>query len=225
MMSPQVFLIEVSYGQMKNNNYLIVDESTSQALLIDPAWEKSKIDAALLQSGSQLAGILLTHAHFDHIDLARPISEFYNCPIWMSEDEINHSGFNAPRLIAIGDNPWNVGAMTIEPIHTPGHTPGCICYKIGNNLFTGDVLFAEGCGICTDINSAREMYFSLDRLKNIIPSKTHIFPGHTYYLQPGQTFEKVMKSNMYLQFTDAESFVSYRLRKTQNLNKILNFKQ
>lgn len=224
LFEPQVFLLEVSREVMKNNNYLVVDPGTHQAVVIDPAWQKEKIDNALEKTQSTLSGILITHSHFDHIDLAKPLAEFYNCPIWMSEREIASSGFFAPQLIGIDETPWYVGKMKIQPIYTPGHTPGCICYLIDDNLFTGDVLFAEGCGVCPSVQGAYEMFHSLEKLKKTLAPATHIFPGHTYVKPPGQKFCDLLQRNMYLQFPDQESFAAYRMRKGQSMQKILNFR-
>ena len=103
-------------------------------------------------------------------------------------------------------------ALRLEP---------CGSSRIGNNLFTGDVLFAEGCGICMDVPSAFAMYDSLERLKRRLHPDTHIFPGHTYVRPPGQKFSEVLRCNMYLQFNDRESFAAYRLRKGQT--RLLDF--
>lgn len=222
--APQVFLLKVSWRYMKNNNYLVVDPATRQAVVVDPAWELETIEAALVKARAHLSGILITHAHFDHVHLAKPLAELYNCPIWMSKREIADSGFSASTLIGIDETPWSVGDMLIQPILTPGHTPGCVCYLIADNLFTGDVLFAEGCGICQDVEAAREMFNSLERLKTRLKPHTHVFPGHTYFRPPGQKFAELLRWNMYLQFSDAESFAAYRLRKGQSERKLLDFR-
>lgn len=223
-LAPGVFLIKVSRQMMKNNNYLIVDPASHQAVLVDPAWEIQTIQSALASTQSILSGILITHSHFDHINLAKPLADFYNCPIWMSEQEIEASGFAARQLIAIDETPWYLGDMRIQPILTPGHTAGCVCYLIGDNLFTGDVLFAEGCGICNDTEAAYEMFESLELLKSRLKPHTHIFPGHTYLRPPGQRFSDVLSHNMYLHFGDKHSFASFRLRKGQSMEKLLNFR-
>jgi hydroxyacylglutathione hydrolase len=147
---PHVVVLHMHRGLMKNYNYLVVDPGSRQAVIVDPAWEIGKIERALADTHARLSGILVTHAHPDHIHLVKPLAEKYDCPIWMSREEIVNSGFRAGQLIGIDLSPWAVGQMLIEPIFTPGHTPGCTCYLIGDNLFTGDVLFAEGCGICLD---------------------------------------------------------------------------
>ncbi|HEX8611504.1 MAG TPA: MBL fold metallo-hydrolase [Telluria sp.] len=222
-LAPCVFLIKVARQMMKNNNYLIVDPATHQSVLVDPAWQIDAIHTALANTQSTLRGILLTHAHPDHIDLARPLADFYNCPIWMSRQEIAASGFSARQLIAIDETPWRVGEMRIEPILTPGHTPGCVCYLIGDHLFTGDVLFAEGCGICNGTDAAHAMFDSLQRLKFRLRPETRIYPGHTYARPPGQRFADVLSYNMYLHFADKHSFAAFRLRKGQSARKLLDF--
>lgn len=222
--SPRVFLLKVARRRMLNNNYLIVDPASHQAVVVDPAWQMEVIQDAVASTGSTLSGVLITHAHFDHIDLAKPVAEFYNCPIWMSRREIDACGFEARHLVAIDDTPWFVGEMLIQPILTPGHTPGCVCYYIGGNLFTGDVLFVEGCGMCGDIEAAHQMFDSLELLKARLPPQTHIFPGHTYARPPGQRFSEVLRHNMYLHFADKHSFASFRLRKGQSEQAMLNFR-
>lgn len=208
---------------MKNFSYLVVDPGSSQAVIVDPTWEMEKIDHALLESQTRLSGILITHSHPDHIHLAKPIAEKYDCPIWMSKEEIAASGFNASRLVGIGVHPWAVGQMLIEPVFTPGHTPGCICYLIGDNLFTGDVLFAEGCGICPDTQAAHAMFASLENLKTRLKPQTRIFPGHSYGKPPGQIMSQLLKENIYLQFSDKHSFAAFRLRSGQSTAKMFNF--
>ena len=222
-LAPCVFLIKVSRQRMKNNNYLVVDPATHRAVVVDPAWQMDAIQSALARAEATLSGILLTHAHPDHIHLAKPLAQFYNCPLWMSKQEIDASGFDARQLIAIDETPWCVGEMRIQPILTPGHTPGCVCYLIGDNLFSGDVLFAEGCGICEDREAAYRMFESLERLKVCLKPHTRIFPGHTYVRPPGQPFANVRGYNMYLNFPDRESFAAFRLRKGQSREQLLNF--
>lgn len=213
-----VVVLKMRFQFMTNYNYLIVDQVSRQAVIVDPAWEMAKVEAALEQTQSTLAGILVTHSHPDHLNLAGPLASEKRCPIWMSHSEIEWSGFTHERLVGIDTAPWYVGEMQIQPIHTPGHTQGCTCFLIGDNLFTGDVLFAEGCGMCPDIASARTMYASLAYLKALIAPHTRIYPGHSYGKPPGQRFAQVLRDNIYLQFSDHDSFVAFRMRKAQSLN-------
>ena len=220
---PRVIVLAVRHEAMKNFNYLVVDPDSLQAVIVDPAWEIDKIDRALADAQATLSGILLTHAHHDHIDLAKPLAEQYGCPIWMSNAEIKASGFSARQLTGIDSRPWPVGQMLIEPIFTPGHTPGSTCYLIGENLFTGDVLFAEGCGICPDVPAAHAMFASLEHLKSRLVPRTRVFPGHSYGQPPGRTMAQLQRENIYLQFSDKDSFAAFRLRRGQERARLFNF--
>jgi hydroxyacylglutathione hydrolase len=179
-----------------------------------------KIDRALQETQTVLSGILVTHSHPDHIHLARPLAARYQCPIWMSKAEITLSRFDAAGLVGIDAAPWYVGGMQIQPLFTPGHTPGCVCYLIGDNLFTGDVLFAEGCGVCPDVTAAHAMFSSLEYLKALIGPHTRVFPGHSYGKPPGQSFAQLLGDNIYLQFSDKESFAAFRMRKVRKMTNI-----
>jgi hydroxyacylglutathione hydrolase len=218
----RVVVVSTRHQSMKNYTYLVIDPSSRQALLVDPAWEMDKIVQALSEAESVLSGILITHAHPDHVDLAKPMADAYDCPIWMSSDEIAASGFRARQLIGIDAQPWSIGRLDVEPIRTPGHTPGCVCYLIGGNLFSGDVLFAEGCGICPDTPAAHAMFASLETLKRLDP-QTRIFPGHSYGTPPGQTLSRLLRDNIYLQFSDKESFAAFRLRRGQDQARWFSF--
>jgi hydroxyacylglutathione hydrolase len=221
---PHVIVLRMSHFFMINYNYLVVDPISHQAVIIDPAWQMEKIEQALKNTKAGLSGILITHAHPDHVHLAKPLATKYNCPIWMSKEEIAASGFRAKQLIGIDETPWSVGRMQIQPIFTPGHTSGSICYLIEDNLFTGDTLFAEGCGLCSDTQAAHTMFVSLGHLKKQLKPETHIFPGHSYGKPPGRKFSRLLCENIYLQFADKEDFAAYRLRKGQNKLKLFDFR-
>lgn len=212
----RVIVMRMSFHRMINYNYLVVDSAGGKAVIVDPAWEMDKIDQALLAEGASLGGILLTHSDPDHTHLAIPLAAKHGCPIWMSREEIEESGFRAERLVAIGREPFSVGSLSIDPIFTPGHSAGSICYLIGDNLFTGDTLFAEGCGLCPDQEGAHRMFASLELLKRRLAPHTRIYPGHSYGKAVGQVFSQVLKENIYLQFPTAAQFAAYRLRKGQN---------
>lgn len=219
----EVFVLDVRFQFMKNFNYLVVDKARRDALIVDPAWEIDKIDAALLEARAVLRGVLITHSHSDHINLARTVSERHGCPIFMSKAEIAFSGFTAADLVPIDAAPRYIGPIRVEPIFSPGHTPGCLCYLIEDNLFTGDVLFAEGCGMCPDLESAKTMYFSLQELRRRTSERTRVFPGHSYGRSPGQTMAQVMRDNMYLHFKDEHSFAAFRMRRGQSREKLFRF--
>lgn len=220
---PRVVVMRMSHGWLVNYNYLVVDPSTSSALLVDPAWEEETVENALAEAGARLRGILLTHSDPDHTHLAKPLAAKHGCPIWMSKEEIAASGFSDERLVGIDPVPWMVGMMRVEPIVTPGHSTGSTCFHIGDNIFTGDTLFAEGCGLCPDPEAARTMFRSLERLKTLLHPGTRIYPGHSYGKPVGQDFASVLKGNIYLQFDDPDKFAAFRMRKVQDKSRYFAF--
>jgi glyoxylase-like metal-dependent hydrolase (beta-lactamase superfamily II) len=219
-----VYPILNNHGFLKNFNYLIMENENSQAVLVDPAGNSPPIIRKIADAGAALQGILLTHHHNDHVNLAEFITKKYNVPVFMSRTEVDAYGFNCPNLIALeGEDIFDCGKISIEPFFTPGHTRGSACYKIGANLFTGDTLFIEGCGICHGNGaSPEEMYFSMRSLVKKIPEDTRIYPGHSYGKAPGMSFGYLLDNNIYLNINKIEQFVAFRMRKGQT--GWLNFK-
>src|SRR5262245_29183384 len=105
MLTPRVIVLHMQHHFMKNYNYLVVDPVTIHAVMVHQAWEMKKIDHALADAQARLSGVLLTHSHPDHIDLAEAVAEKYGCPIWMSPAEIAASGFSARGLAALSMDP------------------------------------------------------------------------------------------------------------------------
>lgn len=209
---------------MKNYTYLVFDPAVGEALIIDPTWEIEKIETALQQRQLRLTTILVTHGHGDHVHLVKPLVAKYGCEVRMSAQDIAAFSFECDNLQAItGEAPFQAAGLTVTPLHTPGHTMGCICYQIGGNLFTGDTLFIEGCGMCFGSKSdPHKLFESLQRLKASLPSTARIFPAHSYGLEPGQEFSVVLKNNIYLQIENENSFVEYRMREGQT--RLFDFK-
>jgi hydroxyacylglutathione hydrolase len=200
-----------------NYCYVALHERTRDAVVVDPAWELGTIERALAARGAWLRGILLTHAHEDHVNLADALATRHGCPVHMSEDEIECYGFRCSNLRPFrSEAPIRAGALEIEPIATPGHTKGAVCYRIGDDLFAGDTLFAEGCGLCVGRGADPDALFdSLQKLKARLGPATRIFPGHSYGVPPGQPFSSLLAGNIYLMFERRSHFVSFRMRPNQ----------
>ncbi len=219
----QVIPLRMYFLVIKNYSYLGINPVSHDAVIIDPTGEMEKIEQALEKADAVLRGILITHAHPDHIQLVKPLVKKYSCPVWMSRKEIVTSGFNCDRLIGFDEIPWSVGQIKIKPFFTPGHTPGSVCYLVEDNLFTGDTLFTEGCGSCFGDRAATQvLYNSLQYLKREITPETRIFPGHSYGKKPGNSFSSLLQENIYLQFNNSVDFCAFRLRKGQK--NLFNFR-
>ncbi len=184
-------------GPLKTNSYLIWDESTNKAAVIDPSDEGGFISNKILENDLTLTKIILTHGHFDHVNgLLELKLNFSHVPILMHQDDLklykkapqstkhwtNQDPGPVPpidefikdkQLITIGDSQLKV-------IHTPGHTPGSICLynKQDDILFSGDTLFKDGFGrVDFSYSSPTKMKQSLKKLAKL-PGHTQAFPGH-----------------------------------------------
>lgn len=209
--------VRVLNGAMLNICYVLANEITKDAIIIDPAWEPRKIERILEKHKLQLKCVVLTHSHFDHVDLCEFFSKKYSTPVYMSEVEVGYYNFCCFNLVTFRDNEClRAGGFEIVTIPTPGHTKGSTCLHIGNNLFTGDTLFTEGCGACIGAGSdPYYLYESLSKLKKLLPSDVRVYAGHSYGEEVGQTMSTVIKKNIYLNFNSAEKFVKFRMRRNQ----------
>lgn len=172
----------LTLGDFETNCYLVSDENGVTAV-IDPGYEPEAILARAAQEQLQIAAILLTHGHFDHVGGVKAVTDAARCPVWM-----NGKDCALPPSITNGTLYYTdfyregtvvrVGRMTFTVLETPGHTPGSVCLRCENTLFSGDTLFAGGCGR-TDLpgGSAAELRESLRRLA-AIPENLAVLPGH-----------------------------------------------
>lgn len=174
-----------------NNNYLLIDEQSNEAALVDCSAVDDDIKKALDENGAKLKYILLTHGHFDHIAGIRPDT---NTQIVMHKDDLvilNQVNkylplFGMPEMtipnidIFVDDNSkLMLGDNEIKVIHTPGHTQGGVCYLIDGKLFSGDTIFRESVGR-TDLEGG-DFDQIIDSITNKIftlPPETLIYPGH-----------------------------------------------
>ena len=216
-MSFEVVTMRVCKGIYVNYSYLGMDGATGASFLVDPAWELTKVENAIRESGTRCAFMLLTHAHPDHVDLADELATRYEIPVYMSKREIDRYQFRCRNLRALEDKETiAIGSGAITSILTPGHTYGSMCFLFEGNLFTADTLFTEGCGMCIGEGAdPADLFHSIQRLKAMIPPETKIFPGHSYGQPPGQAFSRLLNQNIYLQFEKKEDFIAYRMRSGQ----------
>jgi glyoxylase-like metal-dependent hydrolase (beta-lactamase superfamily II) len=196
-------------AQMVNFVYLIGDRETGEAVVIDPAYQVGDLLDILKADGVQLTGVLATHYHPDHIggsmmgyriEGVRELLSRVDVPVHVNRNEAEWvrrtTDIPGPDLIAHDSGDVvKVGAVEIELLHTPGHTPGSQCFLVDGMLVSGDTLFLEGCGR-TDLPGAdpEAMYESLQRLA-ALPDNTAVFPGHRYSPQSAGTIDAIKQIN------------------------------
>jgi glyoxylase-like metal-dependent hydrolase (beta-lactamase superfamily II) len=189
-------------------SYLVADPASRKAAVIDPVLDfdpksgrtSTKSADALLadaqQRGLEIEWILETHAHADHLSAGAYLKEKTGAKIAIGEHikqvqavfrgifnatDINTDGTPFDRLLKDGET-FRIGGLTVEVLHTPGHTPACISYKIGNNVFVGDTLFMPDYGTArADFpgGDARNLYRSIKRILSL-PDDTVLWMCHDY---------------------------------------------
>ena len=177
-------------GPLDNNNYLVIDESTNEGVLIDCSEISNKIDSYISNNKINLKYILLTHAHFDHILGVDFFRQKYKTSVLLHKDDKDLLNMlnsfipktKIPTIDTFFDEnlPLQIGNIDIKIIHTPGHSNGSCCFLIKDNLFSGDTLFYKGYGR-TDLPFGNEnnLFRSLTKLF-LLPNETKVFPGHGF---------------------------------------------
>ena len=177
---------------LENNNYLLIDEESKEAALIDCSFMDEDILIELKKQNAKLKYVLLTHGHFDHIgglnDLPQDVRVLMhkNDMEWINEVNtylpmVGMPSMDIPKIDEfIEDNQIiELGSTKIKVIHTPGHTQGGVCYYIDGHLFSGDTIFRESVGRCDlpggDFNQIVE---SIEQKVFTLPPETVIYPGH-----------------------------------------------
>ncbi|MEJ2180841.1 MAG: MBL fold metallo-hydrolase [Gammaproteobacteria bacterium] len=210
----QPFKIDVmELGPMENFIYLIQDQATGRAAVVDPAWEASEIIARAKQNGVTITDILLTHSHHDHINGIDAVLHEYDAEVHLLKAEADFWGqYKGATNLHHGGDVIKVGETEISMLHTPGHTPGSACYHVGNDLIAGDTLFVFGCGRC-DLagGDPNEMFKTLKRIQTELPMDTVLYPGHNYAEKTTSTIKEQVEGNPFMHFDHKEDFVRYRM--------------
>ncbi len=197
-------------GPLEVNCYILGCEDTKEAAIIDPGDNADEIIKVLEKADLKPVYIINTHAHFDHIGSVSAVQEHYNIDFLLHEEDLFLVNNTSTQAKAFGFDPIpkpdvnkfvndgdkiSLGNKVIDVIHTPGHSPGCVCYLIDNNVFVGDTLFAGSIGRSdlpggsheTLINSIKEKLFPLE-------DSTIVYPGHG----PSTTIDAEKKHNPFL---------------------------
>lgn len=158
--------------------YVLGCADTGQAVLIDPVVNRIDHDLAELQRlGLRLALTIDTHIHADHITAALHLRQRVGSRIAMPAID----GLACTDIGLQDRVPLTLGSITIEPLHTPGHTDGHFAYRVGDRVFTGDALLIDGCGRTDFQNgSAAALYRSVTGTLFSLPDDTLVYPGHDY---------------------------------------------
>ena len=192
-------MLAMCVGSFRTNCYMLWQGE--ECVLVDPGFEPEQILEQVLCKGKKVAAILLTHGHFDHVGGVRHIAAETGCPVYIHEADIRLPSRHTDGQIYHthtydeGDV-LEIAGMTFRVLHTPGHTPGCVCLLCGDVMLSGDTLFAGTCGR-TDLmpyGDPAQMRRSLARLKDL-EGDYAVFPGHGH----SSTLEEERRTNPFMQ--------------------------
>ncbi|MBF7095882.1 MBL fold metallo-hydrolase [Alkalibacter mobilis] len=203
-------ILKKMLNMFTTNSYILIQDKV--AVFIDPVGKIEDFIDILNRNDATLAGIVMTHCHYDHIANLNQLTDHFDVDVYVHSSEVemlfkpelNLSAhfsrsftFDKPeRVIAVEDNDiMSFEGIELKVIHTPGHTPGCICLLYGKDLFTGDTLFNGSIGR-TDFPSSdfNQMKISLKKLKEL-DKEYKVHPGHGDSSSIGEE----LKINPYLQ--------------------------
>ena len=186
-------------GEIGTNCYLLEDEDTRSAAIIDPGGEARGILGQAKADGVQVKAILLTHSHYDHNGAVRELREALpGVPVYLHPADAAQLG--TAVMPPIGEtlsyqegDTVPVGNLTVQVLHTPGHTPGGVTLRVEDALFTGDTLFQGSMGRTDLGGSYTEIMASLKRLGQL-EGDLQVLPGHMGV----STLDRERKSNYFL---------------------------
>lgn len=182
-------------GICQTNCYFIYEEGSKDVIFVDPADAGDYIYETLKEKGFQVAGILLTHGHFDHIWGSKELRELTGAKIYAYEAEkilcedagnnvsaqVNRAYTVVPDVYLKDGEEVTIAGMTCRLLATPGHTIGSCCYyfEAADMLLSGDTLFADSVGR-TDLptGSMGEIVASIKEKLFSLPDETKVYPGH-----------------------------------------------
>lgn len=190
-------------GELATNCYILIDETEKKAAVIDPGDEADRILAELEGLDAQVEYILLTHGHYDHIGGVAQLREALpQAKVYLHKADSRGTGFHVvPLADQVADLQYyddgdtlTLGSLTVDVIHTPGHTPGGVTLRVKDVLFTGDTLFAGSMGR-SDFpgGNTQQLFASLKKLARL-EGDYHVLPGH----DRTTTLEQERRSNVFM---------------------------
>lgn len=162
-------------GSWENNAYVIIDRATGASVIVDAADEADTLIA--LAAGTDVAAVVTTHGHFDHVGAARAVCDHFGVPFRLHHADASLAGM-APD-VPLEPGPLHVGSLEIEVAHTPGHTRGSVSLLLPGAVLTGDTLFPGGPGATRfEGSSFPQIVESIGNRLFTLDDETLVLPGH-----------------------------------------------
>ena len=196
---------QIRVGGDRNFAYLVGDETSKEAAVIDPSFDPDRVIYRAEQHGLTVKYIIGTHDHFDHTNGNRQAKKRTGAQIVM------HRSAGSSCDVPVDDGAeLALGSLKLKIIHTPGHTNDGICVLAGNKLATGDTLFVGKVGGTGFGEDARNEYDSLHNKLMVLDDDVEVYPGHDYGVQPTSTIGHEKKTNPFILRESFEDFVDLK---------------
>jgi glyoxylase-like metal-dependent hydrolase (beta-lactamase superfamily II) len=218
-----MILEQMELGPMMNFVYIIGCAETREAAVVDPAWDVPGIIRAAEEAALRIRHVLLTHGHPDHMNGLEELLNATDAAVHLHADETDYMRMAAEyfgirvdfmnrrsanfRPVSDGSS-LNIGKLSLEFLHTPGHTPGSQCFLIENNLVSGDTLFINACGrVDLPGGDPEKMWWSLNHRLRALEDETVLYPGHNYAGRLSSTVGEEKRHNPYMQYESLDRFL------------------
>ncbi len=196
---------QLEVGNMQNFTYVLEDEQTGEAVIIDPSWNLDLVLEVVEKNNLKIKYVINTHHHFDHTIGNEAIVKRTNSKI------IQHKASTLKNDMTISDgDKIRFGNSELTVIHTPGHSKDSICLVGDGKIFSGDTLFVGNCGrVDLPGGSARELYHSLLDVIYKMDENLVLYPGHNYGNLPTSTIGREKKTNFVFQPRTEDEFLEF----------------
>jgi len=194
---------QVLVGPMQNFSYIVEDESTREAIIIDPSWDLEKLLGIINEQNLNPKYIVNTHWHDDHTRGNEELAKELSINI------IQHNASHLKNDLTVSDGgSIKFGCSELVVYHTPGHSKDSICLVGDGKIFSGDTLFVGNCGrIDLPGGSSKELYHSLFDVIANLNDELVLYPGHDYGLSATTTIRKEKQMNPVMQKMSEAEFV------------------
>ncbi len=166
---------QLQLGPWGTNGYIVVCKETGDSLVVDAPADPDKIIHSL--QGTNPCYILLTHDHFDHIGALDELRSQLKVPLAAHTADSRQLKTSPEISLKDGDS-MTLGSLRLEVLHTPGHTPGGLCFRVGRHLIAGDSIFPGGPGKTATPGAFKQIVESITGKIFTLPDDTGIYPGH-----------------------------------------------
>jgi len=194
---------QIQVGNMQNFTYIVEDDDTSEAILIDPSWDLIELEMIIKRNNLKIKYIVNTHHHFDHTQGNEAMAESTKAPIIQHEfSELKHD-------ITVKDGDFiEFGNSKLKVLHTPGHSQDSICLIGDGKIFSGDTLFVGNCGrIDLPGGSAKDLYHSLFDVLHSLDDNLVLYSGHNYGNSEISTIGEEKTTNPVMQKRTEQQFL------------------